>query len=181
MLTFAAFTDEGSVTADFATGDVDITFDRSEDGSPEAYVSKLKLENAQIGDVTYATLLVNNSGSLPFSYTAMPRLNDDSDAGLAAALTIDAVRVTNTAGCVASAFAATTSSPLTDVSELTLDRSAVLNSVGEDLPNSDLFCFEVTLPGSTTGDTAADNANDNTLQNKKAGITIDFLATQLTS
>jgi len=181
MLTFAAFTDDGQVSADFATGTVDIAFDGGNEGTATPYDSKLKMENAQIGSTVYAPLLVHNKGSLPFSYTAIGSLDEGSDTGLAEALQIRVTTVSRDVNCVAGAFTDELAVSVADIANLILPVSAVLYPVSDGVPNGDRYCFEVTLPGSQSEATeAANNAIDNDLQGTEADITFDFLATQLT-
>lgn len=194
ICTFAAFTDDGAVTAEFSTGNVDIAFDGKQQGNPVPYVSDLKMTNAQIGTVVYEPLIVNNRGSLDFSYTVTPTVllsGTSNTLGLADALTIAVVKVATPAACddagtgfdAAAAVAQPVTEPVSAVSDVVLPVSPVLRSLetASPAPERDVFCFRVALPGATGGTTEQNNAADSLLMDQTVGVQFNFVATQLTT
>ncbi|TFD49112.1 hypothetical protein E3T55_11815 [Cryobacterium frigoriphilum] len=187
ILTFAAFSDDGAVTAEFSTGNVDIAFDGGAQGTPTPYASNLKMSDAKIGDVVYRQLIVNNQGSLDFSYGATQdvalSLTPDS-AKLAGALDISVVKVTTVDTCAAADFTTAAPTPIrvSTVKSLTLPVSPILagtKSKGS-YPTKDIFCFRLALIGATSGGSVtANNALDSALMNETVGVKFDFVATQL--
>ncbi|MFC5931179.1 hypothetical protein D6T64_18245 [Cryobacterium melibiosiphilum] len=196
ILTFAAFTDEGSVSAEFSTGNVDIAFDGGAQGTPTPYVSKLAVTDAKIGTTVYRPLIVNNLGTIDFSYTVAPKVDTavtTNSMWLAAALNISVIRVSALDDCKddgvgfraveAAAAAAGTplvTVPVSAVNTLVLPVSPILAGTKSTLaaPVRDIFCFRVALPGATGGTVAENNAEDSKLMNKTLRLRFDFVATQ---
>jgi predicted ribosomally synthesized peptide with SipW-like signal peptide len=165
VVTMAQFTDTGSATGTFSTGSLDISFDSpAQQGNPTPYVTALTLTNGKLGSTVVAPLQVNNSGSLPFSYTMATTADGDTTLSGALQVTIvsGAATCDNTAGLTGGTPVVTAVTGLTNVAI-----PARPLAVG----SNEVLCFKVTLP-----DIAANNVP--ALMGKNTTATFAFTATQ---
>lgn len=164
VATLAAFSDQGSETATFSTGTLDMKFDGTTLDSPTA-LTTLNMVDVKPGTVKVAPLTVQNAGDLAFGYAMTTAATD----ALAPALQLSVVKVTSVEGCTAAAnFAPTATANVLVPAATALDDVAVTSSRALAVGASEVLCFKVELP----------QATDNTFQGKSASATFTFRADQ---
>lgn len=155
--TLAAWTDQSTATSGtFSTGSIDLKLGNpAVDNNPPAFRTSFTLTNMRPGDAVSSTLQVNNSGSLPFTYTISGTATNNGAGSdqLGAAMTVQIYAGSTCSGTVLNSparftFSATTARALAAGSNETL-------------------CLRATLP--TTADTA--------LQGQSTIGTFTFVAT----
>ena len=163
--TFATFTDDATSASTFSSGTVNLEL---ADDATDAYsFASLSTSNMKPGDVKYATLKVENAGSLASTYTMT---SAESEAALSGELQLGAV--TGVATCDATSYANTLLGTVTGASVVIADADlaaaaiATPRSLGAN--SSETLCFKVALPQETT----------NTFQGLTTTSTFTFNLTQ---
>ena len=160
--TFATFTDSATSASTFSSGTVDLEL---ADEADDAYdFATLSTANMKPGDVTFATLKVENAGTLPYTYTMT---SGESEATLSASLQLGAV-----IGAVTCNSAGYTTAALTPTNILIANgnlAAAAIASRGLASLAFETLCVRVELP-SGTGDA---------LQGLTTTSTFTFAATQI--
>jgi spore coat-associated protein N len=163
--TFASFSDSGQSGSTFTAGTLDLLVGGDADDS-HAFTT-LEMNNVKPGDVKYAPLAINNSGSLTLSYSMTTSATNPDSKALRDALTLEARIVANEATCD-SAGTGFNASTTTVISSGALSAAAISGrtlSAGA----SEVLCYKVALP-SAAGDA---------LQGSTTVATFSFSATQV--
>lgn len=160
--TFATFTDSGTSASTFSTGTVDLELNNELD---DAYdFATLSTSNMKPTDVKFATLTVENAGTLGYSYTMS---SAESEAVLSAALQLGAV--VNAATCDAAGYttavavAGNVVIPNGNLAAAAISPARTLASGA-----SETLCVRVELPSGA----------DDTVQGLTTTSTFTFAATQ---
>lgn len=141
--TFATFTDSATSESTFSTGTVNMELN---DDTTDAYTfASLSTSNMKPGDVKYATLKVENAGSIASTYTMT---SAESEAALSGELQLGAV--VGAATCDATGYAAAVTLG-TGIVIATGDLSAAAIATPRALGAtvSETLCFKVELPSAT--------------------------------
>lgn len=160
--TFATFTNDATSASTFASGTVNLELSDEVD---DAYdFASLSTSNMKPGDVKYATLKVENAGSIASTYTMT---SGTSEAALSGELQLGAV--VGAATCDAVGYTAAVTG-VTGIVIAAGDLSAAAISVARPLAatTSETLCFKVELPSGTT----------NTFQGLTTTSTFTFRLTQ---
>jgi len=158
--TFATFTDSGTAGATFTAGTVDLVLGGDTD---DAYAfTSIEMGNMKPGDVMYAPLTIDNSGSLGFTYSMATSASNTDSKGLADQLTLGIKTVGQT--CDAATYAA--SADVMMASGALSGGAISTRSLAAG--DSVIACFRVELPGSS----------DDTFQGATTTATFTFSATQ---
>lgn len=144
VATFASFTDNDTASTMFSTGTVALGLEAP--GSDIRNWTLLGMDNAKPGDVTYAPLVVSNTGTLDFTYVMeTTTVGDDI---LASALR--ATVVVDATSCDAAGFASGTEifakAPLLGVA---LTGRSLAPAPGD---SSETLCFKIELPSEANND-----------------------------
>lgn len=162
--TYATFTDSADATSTFTAGSVDIVV--GGDTSDSYAFTSLQSSNLKPGDVVYAPLSVDNTGSLGFTYAMTSSSTNADTKALKDTLKLGAKLVANAGACdsggVGYAASATTVMAEGAISGAAISSRALAAGAGE------VLCFKVELP-STAGDA---------LQGATTTTTMTFAATQ---
>lgn len=140
--TLAAFSDTGDATSTFSTGSVVLELNDS-GTSPYAFTS-LGMTNAAPGAVTYATLKVENAGTIASTYSMT---STETDAALSGELQLGAV--VNAATCDAGGYGDAVGTPANvviangDLADAAIGSRALAGAASETL------CVRVELPSGT--------------------------------
>jgi hypothetical protein len=164
VLTLAAWTDDGSAQAVFSTGNVDLKLNGADGISPAYDFASLSMSGMKDGSVKYGGLVVNNAGTLGFTYTMANTVTGDST--LASTLRVTVVTLTLGTACDATSFAAGT--PFIAASALNGAGVAISSPRTLAVAASDTFCFKIDLP----------SGSPNSVQAKTTTATFAFTATQ---
>lgn len=169
--TLAAWSDTATATSgEFKTGFIDIKLDGA-DTNPTSISTGLTKTNMIPGDTVNASFVVQNQGSVPFSYGISASMTDAEFAGK---LELRAFLGSTCTGTAVGARLplATTEEPLTTGgtnATAALDRPNIAAKVGTN-PGQDPLCISVTMPSSATSP-----------QTVRTGtITLKFTATSAT-
>ena len=146
--TFATFTDDATSASTFSSGTVNLEL---ADDTTDAYsFTSLSTSNMKPGDVKYASLKVENAGSIASSYTMT---SAESETALSGELQLGAV--VGAATCDAAGYAAATDTTagglLTNQVIANGDLAAAAISSARSLAAgaSETLCFKVELPSGT--------------------------------
>ncbi|MDQ3610975.1 MAG: hypothetical protein M4D85_05090 [Actinomycetota bacterium] len=144
--TFATFTDSATSTSTFSSGTVNMELN---DDTTDAYTfASLSTSNMKPGDVKYATLKVENAGSIASTYTMT---SAESEAVLSGQLQLGAVVGAATCDAVGYAAAVTGVTGIV-IANGSLASAAISTARPLAAAASELLCFKVELP-SASGDT----------------------------
>lgn len=165
VLTLAAWTDDSTASATFSTGSIDIKLDTTNEGNPAAYsFAALSMSGMKDGSVKYGGLVVNNAGTLDFTYTMATSFTGDS--GLAGALRISVKTIGSAETCTQTTYDAGTSlvAPVAVGNTFAISTGRLISTGG-----NENLCFKIELPsGSANG-----------VQAKTVNASLAFTATQI--
>ncbi len=159
--TFATFTDSATSSSTFSSGTVDMEL--ADDASDAYSFATLSTANMKPGDVKYATLRVENAGSIASTYTMA---SNESETALSGELQLGAVVGAATCddlGYAAAVTAGTVAIPTGDLAAAAISTARPLAAAA-----SETLCFKVELPSATT----------NTFQGLTTTSTFTFNLTQ---
>ncbi len=158
--TFATFTDDATSSSTFATGTVNMEL---ADDTTDAYsFTTLSTSNMKPGDVKFATLKVENAGSIASTYTMT---SAESETVLSGQLQLGAVVGAVTCDAAGYTTAATAG---TVIASGALSSAAISTARALGAAASETLCFRVELP----------TASDNTFQGLTTTSTFTFSLTQ---
>ena len=142
--TFATFTDDATSSSTFSSGTVNLEL---ADEVDDAYdFASLSTSNMKPGDVKYATLKVENAGTIASTYTMT---SAESEAALSGELQLGAV--VGAASCDATGYAAAvTLGTGIVIAAGDLSAAAIPTARALGAASSELLCFKVELPSATT-------------------------------
>ena len=141
--TFASFTDSATSQSTFSTGTVNMEL---ADDTTDAYsFASLSTSNMKPGDVKYATLKVENAGSIASTYTMT---SAESEAALSGELQLGAV--VGAATCDATGYTAAVTAGTVVIANGDLAAAAISTPRPLAAAASETLCFRVELPSATT-------------------------------
>jgi predicted ribosomally synthesized peptide with SipW-like signal peptide len=141
--TFATFTDSATSASTFSTGTVDLEL--ADDATDAFNFASLSTSNMKPGDVKYATLKVENAGSIASTYTMT---SAESETALSGQLQLGAV--VGALNCDAAGYT-TALTAGTVISSGALSAAAITTPRALAAISNEVLCFKVELP-SVTGD-----------------------------